>query len=53
MEEKIMPQVHPGEILEEAFLDPLGMTAYQLSKAICVMPPRVYEIVHGERAVSS
>ena len=48
-----MPQVHPGEILEEEFLDPLGMTAYQLSKAMCVMPPRVYEIVHGERAVSA
>jgi antitoxin HigA-1 len=53
MEEKITPPVHPGEILEEEFPNPLGMTAYQLSKAICVMPPRVYEIVHGERAVSS
>ena len=45
--------MHPGEILEEEFLKPLGMTAYQLSKAIGVMPPRVYEIVHGERAVSA
>ena len=48
-----MPPVHPGEILEEEFLKPLRMTAYQLSKAIGVMPPRVYEIVHGERAVSA
>ena len=35
------------------FLEPLGMTAYGLSKAIGVMPPRVYEIVRGERAVSA
>jgi len=48
-----MPPVHPGEILEEEFLKPLGMTAYQLSKAIGVMPPRVYDIVHCERAVSA
>ena len=48
MEEKIMPPVHPGEILEEEFLKPLGMTAYQLAKAIVVMPPRVYEIARGE-----
>lgn len=53
MEKKIIPPVHPGEILEEEFLKPLGMTAYQLAKALGVMPPRVYEIVRGERAVSA
>lgn len=53
MEEKTMPPMHPGEILEEEFLKPLGMTAYQLAKAIGVMPPRVYEIVRGERSVSA
>jgi antitoxin HigA-1 len=41
MEEKILPPVHPGEILEEEFREQLGMTAYQLSKAIGVMPTRV------------
>jgi addiction module HigA family antidote len=34
-------------------LEPLSMTAYQLAKAIGVMPPRVYEIVRGERVVSA
>jgi addiction module HigA family antidote len=52
-EERVYPPVHPGEILDEEFLKLLGMTAYQLAKAIGVMPPRVYEIVHGERAVSA
>jgi addiction module HigA family antidote len=52
-EERIYPPVHPGEILDEEFLGPLGMTAYHLAKAIMVMPPRVYEIVRGERAVSA
>jgi len=52
-EERIYPPVHPGEILDEEFLGPLEMTAYHLAKAIRVMPPRVYEIVRGERAVSA
>lgn len=53
MNDKVMSPVHPGEILGEEFLKPLEMTAYQLAKAIGVMPPRIYEIVHGERAVSA
>ena len=52
-EERIYQPMHPGEILDEEFLGPLEMTAYHLSKAINVMPPRVYEIVRGERAVSA
>ena len=40
-EKRIRPPVHPGRVLELEFLEPLGMTAYQLSKAIGVMPPRV------------
>lgn len=52
-EKRVRPPVHPGRVLELEFLEPLGMTAYQLAKAIGVMPPRVYEIVHGERSVSA
>ena len=52
-EERIYPPVHPGEILDEEFLKPLEMTAYGLAKSIGVMPPRVYEIVRGERGVSA
>ncbi len=52
-ERRVRPPVHPGRVLELEFLEPLEMTAYRLAKAIGVMPPRVYEIVHGERAVSA
>ena len=52
-EERVRPPVHPGSVLAMEFPEPLGMTAYQLAKAIGVMPPRVYEIVHGERSVSA
>ncbi len=52
-ERRVRPPVHPGELLKEEFLKPLEMTAYQLARAIGVMPPRVYEIVRGERSVSA
>ena len=52
-ERRVRPPVHPGRVLGLEFLEPLGMTAYGLSRAIGVMPPRVYEIVRGERAVSA
>ncbi|MGI8860306.1 MAG: HigA family addiction module antitoxin [Rubrobacteraceae bacterium] len=52
-ESRVRPPVHPGKVLEMEFLEPLGMTAYHLAKAIGVMPPRVYEIVRGARAVSA
>jgi addiction module HigA family antidote len=53
MSEKVMPPVHPGEILLEEFLEPLGMSAYQLAKNIGVPPPRAYSIVRGKRAISA
>ncbi len=52
-ERRVRPPVHPGRVLELEFLKPLEMTAYQLAKAINVMPTRVYEIVRGDRAVSA
>ncbi len=52
-EKRVRPPVHPGGVLELEFLEPLEMTAYQLAKAIGVMPPRVYEIVRGGRSVSA
>ena len=45
--------MHPGEILDEEFLGPLGITAYHLAEAIRVIPPRVYKILRGERTVSA
>jgi addiction module HigA family antidote len=47
-----MAPVHPGEILMEEFLEPLGISQYRLSKDISVAPRRINEIVHGERAIS-
>lgn len=49
---KRRPPVHPGEVLLEEFLAPMGLTQYRLAKDISVPPRRVNEIVHGVRAVS-
>ena len=42
---------HPGEILCTEFMEPMGITAYQLAKALHL--PGIYEIVRGKRAVSA
>jgi len=49
---KIKP-IHPGEILLEEFLKPLGISQYKLAKEICVPPRRINEIVHGKRSISA
>lgn len=48
-----LPPVHPGEILLEEFLKPLGVSQYRLAKDIRVGPRRINEIVHGERAITA
>ena len=45
--------VTPGEVLQEEFLRPLGISQYRLAKAITVPPRRINEIVHGTRAVTA
>lgn len=50
---KVLEPVHPGELLREEFLEPMGITAYRLAEDIGVRPPRIYEILHGERSVSA
>lgn len=49
---KIAP-VHPGEILFEEFLNPMGISQYRLAKDISVPARRINEIVHGTRAISA
>jgi addiction module HigA family antidote len=49
---KIIP-VHPGEILLEEFLKPLGISQYRLSKDISVAPRRINEIVQGKRSITA
>jgi addiction module HigA family antidote len=53
MNEEKMPPVHPGEILLEDFMKPLGITQYRLAKEINVYPRRVNEIVQGKRAITA
>ncbi len=48
-----LPEIHPGEILYEEFLVPLGISQYRLAQAIDVPPRRINEIVHGKRAISA
>ena len=45
--------VHPGEILLEEFLLPLGLSQYRLAKDVSVPPRRINEIVRGTRAVTA
>ncbi|MCP4654761.1 MAG: HigA family addiction module antidote protein [bacterium] len=52
MTKKLAP-VHPGEVLLEEFLKPLGLSQYQLAKAMSVPPRRINEIVHGKRSVTA
>ncbi len=53
MTDQKMPPVHPGEILLEDFMKPLGISQYRLAKEMNVYPRRVNEIVHGKRAVTA
>ncbi len=46
-------RVHPGEILREEFLKPLGISAYELAKRLRVPAPRVNDIVLERRGVSA
>jgi len=48
-----MPPVHPGEILAEEFLKPMGISQYRLAVDIRVPPRRINEIVHGKRAITA
>jgi addiction module HigA family antidote len=51
MAEKL-PPIHPGEILLEEFLEPMGISQYRLAKDISVPPRRINEIVLGKRAIT-
>ena len=53
MAAKKLAPVHPGEILLEEFLRPMGLSQYRLAKDIGVPARRINEIVHGQRAISA
>ena|SRR5205085_2701158 len=53
MTAKRLRPIHPGEILLEEFLEPMGISQYRIAKDIGVPARRINEIVHGNRAVSA
>jgi antitoxin HigA-1 len=53
MNRRELPPVHPGEILLEDFLKPMGITRYRLSKSIGVPQRRIDEICAGKRAITA
>lgn len=52
MSKQKLPPIHPGEILMEEFLKPMGISQYKLAKDISVPARRVNEIVQGKRSVT-
>ena len=48
-----MSPIHPGKILLDEFLEPMGISQYRLAKDINVPPRRINEIIHGKRAISA
>jgi len=53
MARRKLPPIHPGEILLEEFLAPLGISQYRLAKDISVPPRRINEIVRGQRSITA
>jgi addiction module HigA family antidote len=50
---KKLKNIHPGEILQEEFLHPLGITAYRLAKETFIPQTRISEIIKGTRRITA
>lgn len=50
---KLLDEIHPGEILLEEFMKPMGITARQAAADIDVSPSRISELVHGRRPITA
>src|SRR6056297_1156619 len=48
-----LPNIHPGEILKEEFLNPFGISAYKLSKEIKIPQTRISQIIKGNRRITA
>ncbi len=53
MKRKKLDPIHPGEILMEEFLKPMGLSQNQLANDIGVPPRRINEIIHGKRRITA
>ena len=51
--DQTLQPIHPGEILREEFMKPMGLTQYRLAKDISVPPRRINEIFHEKRAITA
>jgi addiction module HigA family antidote len=49
---EILSPIHPGEVLLEDFMKPLGLSQYRVAKDIGVTPIRISQIVNGQRAIT-
>jgi len=52
-EEERLPPVHPGEVLLEDFMKPLGLSQYRLAQDLGVPALRISQITHGRRAITA
>lgn len=50
---KLLDEIHPGEILLEDFMKPMGISARKLAGDIDVSPSRISELVHGHRPITA
>mgnify|MGYP006276073131 FL=1 len=48
-----LPNIHPGEVLKEEFLEPMSISAYRLAKDTGIPQTRVGDIIHGRRRVTA
>ncbi|MFN3941056.1 MAG: HigA family addiction module antitoxin [Flavobacterium sp.] len=48
-----LKNIHPGEVLKEEFLEPLGISAYRLSKETFIPQTRISEIIKGKRRITA
>jgi len=53
MEEMVLSPLHPGEVLLEEFLKPMGLSQHQLALSMRVAPQKINEIVHGRRGITA
>jgi addiction module HigA family antidote len=50
---RTLRNIHPGEVLKEEFLEPMGITVYRLSKETGLSQTRISQIVKGERSITA
>ena len=50
---KTLPPIHPGEILAEDFMKPIGLSQYRIAKDIGVSPLRISQIIRGKRSITA